>query len=39
MSLIANALSNIKPSPTIAVSMKANELKASGKNIISLIKL
>jgi len=36
MSLIANALSNIKPSPTIAVSMKANELKASGKNIISL---
>jgi len=36
MSLIANALSNIKPSPTIAVSMKANELKALGKNIISL---
>ena len=36
MSLIANALSNIKPSPTIAVSMKANELKASDKNIISL---
>ena len=36
MSLIANSLSNIKPSPTIAVSMKANELKASGKNIISL---
>ena len=33
---LANNLANIKPSPTIAVSMKANELKAAGKNIISL---
>ncbi len=36
MSFLASNLSNIKPSPTIAVSMKAAELKASGKNIISL---
>ncbi|HLD77019.1 MAG TPA: pyridoxal phosphate-dependent aminotransferase [Rickettsiales bacterium] len=36
MSFLANNLSNIKPSPTIAVSMKAAELKAAGKNIISL---
>ncbi len=36
MSFLASSLSNIKPSPTIAVSMKAAELKASGKNIISL---
>lgn len=33
---LANSLSNIKPSPTIAISMKAAELKASGKDIISL---
>ena len=33
---LAELLSNIKPSPTIAVSMKAAELKAQGKNIISL---
>ncbi len=36
MTLLANILSNVKPSPTIAVSMKAAELKASGKDIISL---
>jgi aspartate aminotransferase len=36
MSFLANSLSNVKPSPTIAVSMKANELKAAGKDIISL---
>lgn len=36
MSFLANSLSNIKPSPTIAVSMKAAELKAAGKDIISL---
>lgn len=36
MSFLANSLSNIKPSPTIAISMKAAELKASGKDIISL---
>lgn len=36
MSFLAKSLSNIKPSPTIAVSMKAAELKAAGKNIISL---
>ncbi len=33
---LANILNNIKPSPTIAVSMKAAELKAQGKDIISL---
>lgn len=35
-SFLAASLSNIKPSPTIAVSMKAAELKAAGKDIISL---
>lgn len=33
---LATILSNIKPSPTIAVSTKAAELKAQGKDIISL---
>ena len=36
MSFLANCLANIKPSPTIAVSTKAAELKAQGKDIISL---
>jgi aspartate aminotransferase len=36
MSFLASSLSKIKPSPTIAVSMKAAELKAQGKDIISL---
>jgi len=36
MSFIAHSLNNIKPSPTIAVSTKAAELQAMGKNIISL---
>ena len=36
MSFLARSLNNIKPSPTIAVSMKAAELKAQGKDIISL---
>ncbi len=36
MSFLATNLGNIKPSPTIAVSMKAAELKAAGKDIISL---
>lgn len=36
MSFLAKSLSNVKPSPTIAVSMKAAELKAAGKDIISL---
>lgn len=36
MSFLANSLNNIKPSPTIAISMKAAEIKASGKDIISL---
>ena len=36
MSFLANSLSKIKASPTIAVSMKAAELKAQGKDIISL---
>jgi aspartate aminotransferase len=36
MSFLSNSLSKVKPSPTIAVSMKAAELKAQGKDIISL---
>ena len=33
---LADRLSNIKPSPTIAVTMKAAELKAAGKDVIGL---
>jgi aspartate aminotransferase len=36
MSIVSNSLKRIKPSPTIAVTQKARELKASGKDIISL---
>jgi aspartate aminotransferase len=36
MNFLANRLSNIKPSPTIAVTSKAAELKALGKDVISL---
>jgi len=36
MSIISNSLKRIKPSPTIAVSQKARELKASGKDVIGL---
>jgi len=36
MSIISNSLKKIKPSPTIAVSQKARELKAAGKDIIGL---
>jgi aspartate aminotransferase len=36
MSFLADSLSKIKPSPTISISMKAAELKAAGKDIISL---
>ncbi|MDR3519240.1 MAG: aspartate transaminase [Azospirillaceae bacterium] len=36
MSLIAKRLARINPSPTLAVSQKARELKAAGRDIISL---
>ncbi len=36
MSFIAESLSRVKPSPTIAVSTKARELKAAGKDVIGL---
>ncbi|MAJ23088.1 MAG: aspartate aminotransferase [Candidatus Pelagibacter sp. TMED64] len=36
MSIISNSLKRIKPSPTIAVTQKARELKAAGKNVIGL---
>ena len=32
----SDALSRVKPSPTMAVTQKARELKAAGKNVISL---
>ncbi|MBL0318960.1 MAG: pyridoxal phosphate-dependent aminotransferase [Alphaproteobacteria bacterium] len=35
-SFIADRLNSIKPSPTIAVTMKAQELKAAGKDVIGL---
>ena len=36
MSIISQRVKKMKPSPTLAVTAKANELKAQGKNIISL---
>lgn len=36
MTLIAESLKQIKPSPTIAVTTKAKELKAAGKDVIGL---
>jgi aspartate aminotransferase len=36
MSLLARRLSRIKPSPTIAVTTKAAEMKAAGKDVIGL---
>ena len=36
MTILANRLSNIKPSPTVAVTTKANQLKAEGKDVIGL---
>src|SRR3546814_4201821 len=36
MSVIAERLSRIKPSPTIAVTTKAAELKAAGRDVIGL---
>ncbi len=36
MSFLSATLSRVKPSPTIAVSTKANEMKAAGKDVIGL---
>ncbi len=36
MSIISNTLKRIKPSPTIAVTTKAREMRASGKDVIGL---
>ncbi len=36
MSIISDSLKKIKPSPTIAVTQKARELKAAGKDVIAL---
>jgi len=36
MSILASSLSRIKPSPTMAVTAKAQELRAAGKNVIGL---
>jgi len=36
MSIISNNLKRIKPSPTIAVTQKARELKAAGKDVVGL---
>ncbi len=36
MSILANRLSNIKPSPTVAVTTKANAMKSRGENVIGL---
>jgi aspartate aminotransferase len=36
MIIVSNSLKRIKPSPTIAVTQKARELKAAGKDVIGL---
>ncbi len=36
MSIISDSLKRIKPSPTIAVTQKAKELKAAGKDVLGL---
>ena len=36
MAFFADRLSAVKPSPTIAVTQKANDLKAQGKDVIGL---
>jgi aspartate aminotransferase len=36
MSFLADSLSRIKPSPTIAVTQQARELKAQGRDVVSL---
>ena len=36
MSIISNSLKRIKPSPTIAVTTKARELKVAGQDVIGL---
>ncbi|MEM9764020.1 MAG: aminotransferase class I/II-fold pyridoxal phosphate-dependent enzyme, partial [Pseudomonadota bacterium] len=36
MAFLADALARVKPSPTIAISTKANEMKAAGEDVISL---
>ena len=35
MSIISDSLKRIKPSPTIAVTQKARELRAAGKDAVS----
>ncbi|MEM9684135.1 MAG: aminotransferase class I/II-fold pyridoxal phosphate-dependent enzyme, partial [Pseudomonadota bacterium] len=36
MAFLSDALARVKPSPTIAVSTKARELKAAGRDVIGL---
>ena len=36
MSIVSNSLKRIKPSPTLAVTQKARELRAAGKDVIAL---
>ena len=36
MSIVSNSLKRIKPSPTIAVTSKAREMRAVGKDVIGL---
>jgi len=36
MSIVSNSLKRIKPSPTMAVTSKAREMRAAGKNVIGL---
>ena len=37
MAFISDTLARVKPSPTIAVTTKAAELKAEGRDVIGLV--
>ena len=36
MSIVSNSLKRIKPSPTMAVTSKAREMRAAGRDVIGL---
>ena len=36
MSIVSNSLKRVKPSPTMAVTSKAREMRAAGKDVIGL---
>ena len=37
MSIVSNSLKRVKPSPTMAVTSKAREMRAAGKDVIGSV--